>query len=80
MGPGGHRVEVALTPQQLYDTSVKRLSIVERLQLVKLVLDDLMHDPASWVIEENDAWSADDLADLTQASLAYVNSLEEPQQ
>jgi hypothetical protein len=68
-------MEAVLTPQQLYDTSIKRLSIVERLQLVKLVLDDLMRDPASWVVEENDAWSAEDLEDLTRASLAYADSL-----
>jgi hypothetical protein len=67
-------MEAVVTPQQLYDTSVKRLSIVERLQLVKLVLDDLMHDPESWVVEESDVWSAEDLADLARASLAYTDS------
>ena len=66
-------MEAALTPQQLYDTSVKQLSILERLQLVKLVLDDLMHDPESWVVEESDEWSADDLQDLTRASLVYAD-------
>ena len=70
-------MEATITPQQLYETSVKRLSIVERLQLVKLVLDDLMRDPASWVIEESDAWSEEDLVDLTRASLAYAASIAE---
>jgi hypothetical protein len=68
-------MEAVLTPQQLYETSVKQLPIVERLQLVKLVLDDLMHDPASWVVEESDVWSTKDLADLTRASLAYADSI-----
>ena len=68
-------MEAVLSPQQLYDTSVKRLSIVERLQLVKLVLDDLMHDPESWVVEESDVWSTEDLADLTRASLAYADRI-----
>jgi len=67
-------MEAVLTPQQLYDTSVKRLSIVERLQLVKLVLDDLMYDPESWVVQESDEWSTEDLADLTRASIAYADS------
>lgn len=68
-------MEAVLTPQQLYDTSVKQLPIVERLQLVKLVLDDLMHDPESWVVQESDEWSAEDLADLARASMAYADSI-----
>ena len=68
-------MEAVLTPQQLYETSVKQLSIVERLQLVKLVLDDLMHDPTRWVVQESDSWSTDDLQDLAQASLVYADSI-----
>jgi hypothetical protein len=64
-------MEAVLTPQQLYETQIKSLPIVERLQLVKLVLDDLMLDPASWVLNESDEWSDEDYADLTRASLAY---------
>jgi len=50
--------------------------------LVKLVLDDLMSDPKSWIVDdrivddsivgESDAWSVEDMADLTRASLAYA--------
>ena len=71
-------MQATMTPQQIYETSIKNLSVVDRLQLVKLVLDDLMRDPARWVVDEGDAWSAEDYADLTQASLAYAaRSLEE---
>ena len=64
-------MEAILNPQQLYETQVKSLPIVERLQLVKLVLDDLMLDPASWVLNESDEWSDEDYTDLMRASLAY---------
>ena len=61
-----------MTPQQIYETSVKNLPVVDRLRLVKLVLDDLICDPASWVLDERDTWSAEDDVDLTRASLAYA--------
>jgi hypothetical protein len=70
-------VETTMTPQQLYETRVKDLTVVERLQLVKLVLDDLMRDPAKWVVDEKDTWSEEDYADLTRASLAYAATLEQ---
>ena len=71
-------MEATISPQQVYETSIKNLSAVDRLQLVKLVLDDLMRDPSSWIVDEGDAWSAEDYADLTRASLAYAaDSLEE---
>jgi hypothetical protein len=64
-------MESTITPEQLYEKSVKNLSIVDRLQLVKLVLDDLMRNPKSWSIDADDVWSAEDYADLTRASLTY---------
>ncbi len=56
--------------QQIYETSIKKLPIIERLRLVKLVLDDLMLNPATWVVDEGDVWSDEDYADLSRASLA----------
>jgi hypothetical protein len=58
--------------QQIYETSVKNLPAIERLRLVKLVMDDLMGDPAMWIVDESDAWSEEDYADLTRASLSYA--------
>jgi len=67
--------------QQIYETSVKDLPIVERLRLVKLVMDDLMREPSTWVVDESDVWSEQDYVDLTRASLAYaVQSLGEQAQ
>ena len=56
--------------RQLYETSVKDLSVVDRLQLVQLVLDDLMRDSAKWAVDEKDAWQESDYADLKRASFA----------
>jgi hypothetical protein len=61
--------------QKLYETRIKDWPIVERLRLVKLVLDDLMTAPPTWIVEENDIWSDDDLADLSRASLVYASEL-----
>ncbi len=35
-------------------------------------MDDLMSDPATWIVDESDVWSEEDYADLTRASLAYA--------
>ena len=61
--------------QQIYETSIKNLPIIERLQLVKLVMDDLMANSTSWVVDESDAWSDEDYADLSHISLAYATHL-----
>jgi hypothetical protein len=58
--------------QQIYETNVRNLPVIERLWLVKMVLDDLMSSPATWAVDESDAWSEEDYADLTRASLAYA--------
>jgi len=58
--------------QQIYETDVKNLPVIERLLLVKLVMDDLMSHPTMWIVDESDMWSEEDYADLTRASLAYA--------
>jgi len=45
---------------------------IERLRLVKLVMDDLMSDSATWIVDEDDAWSQEDYVDFSRASLAYA--------
>jgi len=66
-------MEATASPQRIYETSIKNLPAVDRLQLVKLVLDDLMRDPSSWMVDEGDEWSEDDYADLARASLAHAS-------
>ena len=57
---------------QIYETGVKNLPVIERLRLVKLVMDDLMSGPTTWIVDESDVWSEEDYTDLTRASLAYA--------
>ena len=64
--------------RQIYETDVKNLPVIERLRLVKLVLDDLMSSPTTWIVDESDMWSEEDYADLMRMSLTYAaQSLEE---
>ena len=64
--------------RQIYETDVKNLPVIERLRLVKLVLDDLMSSPSTWIVDESDMWSEEDYADLMRMSLTYAaQSLEE---
>ncbi len=58
--------------RQIYETGVKNLPVVERLRLVKLVLDDLMSSPTTWIVDESDMWSEEDYADLMRMSLTYA--------
>ena len=58
--------------QQICEKSVKNLAAIERLRLVKLVMDDLMSNPTTWIVEGSDVWREEDYADLTRASLAYA--------
>ncbi len=52
--------------QDLYDTRVRPMPPAERLQLAKLIIDDLA--PSDKPVDVSDDWSDDDLADLTAFS------------
>jgi len=65
-------MQTAEITRQVYETNVKKLPVIERLRLVKLVMDDLMSDSATWIVDENDAWSQEDYVDFSRASLAYA--------
>jgi hypothetical protein len=58
--------------RELYQTYVLDMPILERLQLVRLILDDLMATPQAWLVDESDAWSDEDIEDLTRFSLTYA--------
>jgi len=60
------------TSQELYQTYVREMPILERLQLVRLILDDLMATPQTWLVDESDVWSAEDIENLTRYTLAYA--------
>ena len=52
--------------QDLYDTRVKPMPPAERLQLARLIIDDLASSEKP--LDVSDDWSDDDLADLTAYS------------
>ncbi len=56
----------------LYQNQIRGLPIVERLRLARLIMDDLAESAPDWVIDASDAWSQQDLYDLSRASLKYA--------
>jgi hypothetical protein len=56
--------------QDLYETRVKPMVPAERLQLARLILDDLA--PGDAPIDVNDEWSDDDLADVAAFSARHA--------
>jgi len=52
--------------QDLYESSVRPMPPAERLQLARLILDDLA--PAEKPVDVSDEWSDDDVADLSAHS------------
>jgi hypothetical protein len=58
--------------RELYQIYVQEMPILERLQLVRLILDDLMATPQTWLVDESDVWSDEDIEDLTRYTLAYA--------
>jgi hypothetical protein len=56
----------------LYQQQIRPLSTLERLQLVRLIMDDLADSAPSWMIDESDSWSTEDIEDITRASLTHM--------
>ena len=56
---------------EIYERQVQRLSIAERIDLARLIIDDLAETSSLWVVDVSDWWSEDDLHDVTRASLLY---------
>lgn len=60
------------TVQQIYERRVKPLPVVDRLQLARLIMDDLAASSSRWVVETSEMWSQEDLEDVSRASLLYA--------
>jgi hypothetical protein len=58
---------------ELYQQQIRPLSTLERLQLVHLIMDDLADSAPSWVTNESDTWSAEDIEDITRAALTHAS-------
>ena len=60
------------TALEIYEKQVKTLPVIDRLQLARLIMDDLAESVSHWVVDMSDAWSQEDLYDLSRASLLYA--------
>ncbi len=56
--------------QDLYDSRVRPMRPAERLQLAKLIIDELA--PSDKPLDVSDDWSDDDLADLATYSADLI--------
>jgi hypothetical protein len=59
--------------QELYDTRVKPMVPAERLQLARLILDDLA--TTEQAVDVRDEWSDDDLAEVAAHSARHAAQL-----
>jgi hypothetical protein len=57
---------------QLYEKQVKFLPLADRLQLLRLIMDELAESAPRWAVETSDAWNQEDLEDASRASLLHV--------
>ena len=60
------------TLNEIYETQIKPWSVIDRLQLVRLIMDDLAESASQWVVEDKDDWSNQDLTDITASTLLYA--------
>jgi hypothetical protein len=61
------------TVQELYEKEVKPLHVVERLELMQLIMQELTASAPRWIVETSDMWSEEDLHDLSRASLLHAS-------
>ena len=58
-----------LTAKDLYDTSVKKLPLQERLRLAVMILNEMIANEET--IDYSDSWTEHDLKDLTAFALSH---------
>jgi hypothetical protein len=63
------------TVHTVYERQVKPLSVADRLQLVRLIMEDLTESVSRWAVDIADEWSQEDLHDLGQASFLYATQV-----
>ena len=56
--------------QDLYESRVRPMGPAERLQLARLILDDLV--PSESAVDVSDQWGDDDLADVAAYSAQHA--------
>lgn len=60
---------------EIYETQVKPLSVQQRLELMRLIMDDLARSTPRWAVQASDVWSPEDEQDLSRAALAYASMI-----
>jgi hypothetical protein len=61
-----------MTVNQIYEQTIKPLSMADRLRLAALILNDI---PPHAVVDYSDEWSEEDLRDFRQASWEHIGPL-----
>lgn len=65
---------MSLNVQQFYKSYITPLSVIERLELARLIMSDLLSAAPHWIVQEDDAWSEEDLEDISVVSRHYAIS------
>jgi hypothetical protein len=60
------------TLHQIYQEQVIKLTVTERLQLARMIMDDLADSAIARSIDDSDVWTAEDLRDASRAALRYT--------
>lgn len=58
--------------REVYESQVKPLPIQDRLELARLIMEDLSASASRWIVDSRDEWQDEDLVDLQKASLQYM--------
>jgi hypothetical protein len=66
-----------MTVNQIYEQTIKPLSMVDRLRLAALILNDI---PPHAVVDYSDEWSEEDLRDFREASWGYIDTILEDEE
>jgi hypothetical protein len=66
-----------MTVDQIYEQTIKPLSMADRLRLAALILNDI---PPHAVVDYNDEWSEEDLCDFRRASWEHIDTLLEDEE
>ena len=66
-----------MTVDQIYEQTIKPLSMVDRLRLAALILNDI---PPHAVVDNSGQWSEEDLSDSRQASWEHIDTLLEDEE
>jgi hypothetical protein len=59
--------------REIYQESIKPLSAVDRLQLAKMILNDI---PAESLVDFSDSWTDEDLTDFAQSGWQHMDKIE----